>query len=141
MSFVDCPTTARSASWVQEHNPSREEQLAYAAARVRDVLLDAVAGAIERAGLKRSEVAAKLNTTRSAITRLLGSENPTVKSIGEVLWACGVEVSNVDLQPFGVQFVHHGGVEMVSGSTRAEPHPADSFVAKATGANPLALAA
>ena len=92
MKFLECPANAKEEVWLSEYLPNVADQRIYAQARLRDVLLDAVGMAIQKAGLKRSEIAEKLGTTRGAITRLLGSENPTVKSIADVFWACAASI-------------------------------------------------
>ncbi len=123
MRFVECPATHIKTNWVTDTSASIDEQKSYAAARVRDILFEAIAEAMERGNVKRADLAKRLGTTRSAITRLLDSENPTIKTIGEALWACDAELSDVELKTFGETFCRNEDIRttfVVSTSASAQ---------------------
>lgn len=57
---------------------------------------EAIASAIERGGMKRSEVAAELGKHKSFITQALSSgRNLTISSLASLLWAAGFRLDPV----------------------------------------------
>lgn len=61
---------------------------------------EAIAAAIERSGLTRSEVARKLGINRSFITRALSSGHGlTIRSLARISWAAGHRIDLAPLPP------------------------------------------
>lgn len=88
----------RQINWLAEHLPDAEQQRDYA----RDKCVEAVAAtlhrALEGANLNRVTLADKLGKSKSHVSRLLGgAHNMTLRTLGDVLWACDLEVVNFDL--------------------------------------------
>lgn len=89
-------------NWLDKELPDPNDQRRYVQERVVIAVTEAIAEAMEHAGLKRSDVAEKLGRTRSHISQLLsGRRNLTLRSLGDVLWACGVELDALQLSPLG----------------------------------------
>lgn len=91
-----------SVNWLQRELPDPEDQRKYAQERARIVVTEAVAGAMEHAGMRRVDVAEKLGMSKSQVTQLLsGRRNMTLRTLGDLLWSCGLELEDLQLGPLG----------------------------------------
>ncbi len=82
--------------WMARQLPPDTSLRGYCEDRAVSLVTRAVADAIDRSGLTRSDVARALGTTRSYVSQVLnGSTNMTVKTLGAVLWACGRQVNEL----------------------------------------------
>jgi transcriptional regulator with XRE-family HTH domain len=58
---------------------------------------------MEDAGLTQAQIATRLNKTPSYVSRVLnGAQNMTLHTLSDMLWACNVEVRDLDLTPLGI---------------------------------------
>ncbi len=99
----------RRIDWLARELSSPEDRRLYAQERCIVAVTEAVARAHRGAGLAQSEVARRIGRTKAHISRLLsGRRNMTLRSLADLLWACGLEVSDVRLEPVGVSVVPSG---------------------------------
>lgn len=134
MKRTPTPPGAVVNRWVTSALPNEADQRQYAGERAREVVAEAIAGAIRESGLSRAEIARRLGkSARSSITRMLGGQNLTLKSVGELLWACGLELQDIEVSDFGVTFEEprwpqwkrkRDGICLVQGSS----DPANQFL-------------
>jgi transcriptional regulator with XRE-family HTH domain len=90
-------------NWLATALPDLADQKEYAKERCIVAVTEAVGMAMERAKLTRSEVAERLGKHKSYVTRALnGAHNMTLRTLGEILWACDAEVRDLDLAKLGV---------------------------------------
>lgn len=118
------------AHWLLEFLPVEADQREYAREACMLSVTEVIADTMEREGLNRAQLADKLGFTKGHVSRLLtGDRNMTLGTLGELLWAAGVELSGINLAPFGVRFVPTPGVTKDDG-------PAETFTvaSDATGA-------
>jgi transcriptional regulator with XRE-family HTH domain len=89
--------------WIAEQFPDPEDQREYARERCRIVLTEAIGEAIEESGLSRSQIAEKLGVTKGYVSQVLsGSRNMTLRTLGDLMWACDRELQDVATRQFGV---------------------------------------
>jgi transcriptional regulator with XRE-family HTH domain len=92
--------------WLERQLTSPQEQREYAAESCIVAVTEAIATRMREAGLSRSEVAAKIGVTKGHVSQLLsGRRNMTLRSLAELLWACGLEVRDLALGSLGVSIV------------------------------------
>ncbi len=90
-------------NWIAEHFPDPEDQREYAREKCVEVIGSAVERAMDHAGLNRAALADKMGKTKGQLSRILsGAHNMTLRTLGDVLWACDVEVEDLTLKPLGV---------------------------------------
>lgn len=90
-------------NWLARHAPTTAEQRAYAQERCLAAGTEAIAQAMEIAGLNRAQLAERLGKSRGYVTRVLnGTHNMTLRTLGDMLWACDVEVRDLDVAQLGV---------------------------------------
>jgi transcriptional regulator with XRE-family HTH domain len=89
-------------NWLEKELPNPSDQRAYAQERAIVVITEAIAEAMESAGLRRVDIAERLEKTKGHISQVLsGRRNMTLRTLGDVLWACGLELEDVKLEPLG----------------------------------------
>lgn len=91
--------------WLQRELPDADAQREYAQQRVIVVITEAIAEAMERSGLTRADIATKLERTKGHISQVLsGRRNMTLRTLGDLLWACNLELESLGLVPLGQLF-------------------------------------
>src|SRR5258708_5139887 len=94
------PTTR--INWLARHLPNPNDQREYAQERCVVAVTEALHDAMEDAGLTQADVAEKLGRTRGYVSRVLnGAHNMTLYTLGDMLWACDVEMRDLNLMPLG----------------------------------------
>jgi transcriptional regulator with XRE-family HTH domain len=89
-------------NWLAQELPDPKDQRKYAQERVVIAVTEAIAAAMERASLKRSDIADRLGKTRSHISQLLsGRRNLTLRTLGDILWACDLELDDLKVSTLG----------------------------------------
>ena len=92
-----------SVNWLARELPDPSDQRQYAEERCIVAITETIAEAMERAGLNRTEVAERLGRTKGHISQLLsGKRNMTLRTLADILWACNLEVTGLDLGALGV---------------------------------------
>ena len=82
--------------------PNESERRDYARERCAIVLTEAIGDAMEAADINRSVLAERLGRHKSYVTRALSArQNITLKTLSDMLWACGMEIESVQLAPVG----------------------------------------
>jgi hypothetical protein len=95
-------------NWLERELPDPEDQRKYARERVVIAVTEAIADAMEKADLRRADVAAKLGKGKAQISQVLsGRRNMTLHTLGDVLWACGQELDDLVLSPLGAVDCSH----------------------------------
>lgn len=84
-------------NWLDQHLPDEEDQREYA----REKCVEAVAATLDHAmvwsDLNRSALAERLGKSKSQVSRMLsGVHNMTLRTLGDLLWACRLEVVDFD---------------------------------------------
>ena len=91
-----------SFNWLSSHLTTNEETRAFAS---DSLLLNAshlVVTAMEGADISRAQLAERIGKSRSYVSQVLsGSRNMTLKTLADLLWACGQEVAVMELQRLG----------------------------------------
>jgi transcriptional regulator with XRE-family HTH domain len=91
--------------WLSREFPDPKDQRQYAQERCIVAITEALGEALERANLNRAQLAEKLGVSKSHVSQLLGGRNLTLRTIGDVLWACKLEVQDLKIAPLGVAYV------------------------------------
>ena len=100
------PTDIDRVNWLKKILPSESEQRDYARERCAIVLTEAIGDAMEAAHINRSVLAERLGRHKSYVTRALSArQNITLKTLSDLLWACGMEIESVQLAPVGEALV------------------------------------
>jgi transcriptional regulator with XRE-family HTH domain len=87
---------------VRQHLKSVLETRLYAQDACMLAVTDALVRAIDAKGLTRATVAERIGRTPAFVSQVLnGTRNMTLKTIADILWACGLEVRDLELVPFG----------------------------------------
>jgi len=92
-------------NWLEREFPDPAEQREYAQERCIVAVTEALGAAMERANVNRAELAKRLGVTKGHISQLFGGRNLTLRSIADVLWACDLELHDLELSPLGVMMV------------------------------------
>ena len=96
------PTDIDRVNWLKKILPNESEQRDYARERCAIVLTEAIGDAMEAADINRSVLAERLGRHKSYVTRALSArQNITLKTLSDMLWACGMEIESVQLAPVG----------------------------------------
>lgn len=102
---TSCPGAAAElmrVEWLKEVLPAPEDQREYAREHTTIVLTEAIGEAMEAANLNRLALASKLGRHKSYVTRALSArQNITLKTLSDLLWACGMELASVEVAPLG----------------------------------------
>ena len=99
-------TSVDHVKWLGKILPNESEQRDYARERCAIVLTEAIGDAIEAADINRSVLAERLGRHKSYVTRALSArQNITLKTLSDLLWACGMEIESVQLAPVGEALV------------------------------------
>jgi antitoxin component HigA of HigAB toxin-antitoxin module len=99
-------TSVDHVRWLRKILPNESEQRDYARERCAIVLTEAIGDAMEAANLNRSVLAERLGRHKSYVTRALSArQNITLKTLSDLLWACGMEIESVQLAPVGEALV------------------------------------
>jgi transcriptional regulator with XRE-family HTH domain len=88
--------------WLDNHFPEPRQQKVYAEEACIVAASEAVAVAIEQSGLTRSEVAERIGASKQHVTNALSGRNLTLRTLADLLWACGLEVRGLELAELGV---------------------------------------
>lgn len=89
----------KNDGWIARHAMSPEARRHYEQERLIVGAMDAIAEAMEAAGMTKADLARKLGTSRAHITQLLsGSRNATLRTLADLAWACGSRVT-VSVEP------------------------------------------
>lgn len=87
---------------VKHHLRSEQEERLFAQDGCMLTVTDALVRAIEAAGLTRAQVAERIGRTPAFVSQVLnGSRNMTLKTAADILWACGLELRDVETAPIG----------------------------------------
>jgi antitoxin component HigA of HigAB toxin-antitoxin module len=99
-------TSVDHVRWLRKILPNESEQRDYARERCAIVLTEAIGDAMEAADINRSALAERLGRHKSYVTRALSArQNITLKTLSDLLWACGMEIESVQLAPVGEALV------------------------------------
>ncbi len=133
-SLVSAPKT-RKIEWLVSHLPDPKDQRDYARQKAVAAISSTIERAMKSANLNRVAVAEKLGWEKSQVSRALrGTHNMTIFTLGDLLWACDLEVENFDraVAPLGVVEVLIDDNEawaqtatMVYHPSRSPPFPMD----------------
>ena len=137
-----------SRNWLADLEGEAVDERAYGEDLAIVMGSQAIAKAMEIAGLSRAALAERLDCHKSFVTRVLsGPQNVTLTTLGSFLWACGFEIGNIELAPIGghgyvasattLEAAVSAGIDFDLGSLLI-PHCADEAVA---ASHNLALAA
>jgi len=89
--------------WLARHFPDPEDQREYARERCVVAVTEALGEAMENANLNQAALAEKLGKSPSHVSKILnGAHNMTLHTLGDMLWACDVELRDLDLTTLGV---------------------------------------
>ncbi len=91
--------------WLQRELPDPKDQREYAQERCIVAVTEALGEAMERAGVNRTQLAQALGVSKSHVSQLFAGRNLTLRTIGDVLWVCGLEVRDLELDKLGVAVV------------------------------------
>jgi transcriptional regulator with XRE-family HTH domain len=92
-------------SWIHTSLPAESDRREYARETARVVVTEAIAEAMDSAGITRSELARRLGVTKGYVSKLFAGQNLTLRSVGELLYACGFELRDIEVAQLGVVFV------------------------------------
>lgn len=92
-------------NWLSEHLRTPEEQRIYAQELAVLVASQTIVNAMESAQLSRVELAKRLGKTKGFVSQVLSGRNMTMRTLGDLLWACGKQVSEVLTVPVGQSIV------------------------------------
>lgn len=89
-------------NWLSEHLHDAEEQRLYAQEIAVLVGTQAVVDAMEAAHLSRAELAKRIGKSKGFVSQVLsGSRNMTLRTLGDLLWACDREMARMATIPLG----------------------------------------
>jgi transcriptional regulator with XRE-family HTH domain len=95
-SMVLAPKT-RQIEWLTSHLPDPKDQRDYARQKAVAAISSTIERAMKSANLNRVAIAEKLGWEKSQVSRALrGTHNMTIFTLGDLLWACDLEVENFD---------------------------------------------
>jgi hypothetical protein len=92
-------------NWLQHELPDPEDQRKYAEERCIVVATEALAEAVERSGVTHAEIARRLSVSPARVSHMLSQRNLTLRSVADLLWACGLEVEDIGVAKLGVSVV------------------------------------
>lgn len=91
-------------SWLDRELPDPADQREYARERAMVAVSESLHELLERNGITRTALAAKLNVSKSRVSHLLDESNLTLRTISDVLWACKLELKDMEVGPLGVSY-------------------------------------
>ena len=92
----------RTINWLDRHIPDPEDQRAFAKERCVLAVTEALHNAMEHSGINQAEVAERLGKSRGYVSRVLnGAHNMTLYTLGDILWACTMELRDLEVAPLG----------------------------------------
>ena len=89
-------------NWLARQLPDPSDQREYAQERCIVAVTEALGEAISNAGLSNTELARKLGVTPARVSHILSERNLTLKTVADVLWACGLEFEDMKAARLGV---------------------------------------
>lgn len=89
-------------NWLARELPDPNDQREYAQERCIVAVTEALAEAISNAGISNTELARRLGVTPARVSHILSERNLTLKSVADVLWACGLEFEDLKAAKLGV---------------------------------------
>ena len=112
-------------NWLNRHLPDPQDQREYAKERCVVSVTDAIHGALEVAGLSQVEVAERIGKSKSFVSRALnGGQNMTLHTLGDLLWACNVEVRGLETGALGeVEVAWQDAIAFYEGGHGTGPSP------------------
>lgn len=91
-----------NVGWLSKELPDPADQREYARERVIVVVTEAIATAMEQANMRRADLAEVLGKTKGHVSQVLsGRRNMTLNTLGDILWACGQELEDLETIPLG----------------------------------------
>ncbi len=88
--------------WMAQQLPPGASLRRYAEARAISLLTRSIQDAIQEAGLSRAEVARVLGMKPTYVSRVLnGYSNMTMRTLGALFWACGLQVTRLQTDVLG----------------------------------------
>lgn len=94
--------TVHCFNWLSNHLTSEKEVRMYTSDALLLNASHAVITAMEIAGLNRAQLSQKIGKSKSFVSQVLsGNRNVTLKTLADLLWACGKEVGTFELQRLG----------------------------------------
>jgi transcriptional regulator with XRE-family HTH domain len=103
-----------SVNWLERELPDPNDQRAYARERAYVAVSEAIGEHLEHANLSRTDLAAKLGVSKGWISRAVRGQNLTLRSIADILWACGMELEDLKAAKLGVSIVDEPIADLVA---------------------------
>jgi transcriptional regulator with XRE-family HTH domain len=97
--------SVEEVNWLDREFPDPADQRQYAQERCIVAVTEALGAAMEKANINRAELAQRLGVTKGHVSQLFSGRNLTLRSIADVLWACNLEVHDLQLAPLGIMMV------------------------------------
>lgn len=80
--------------WVERQEANDESRRLYERERLSAWVLEEIAGLMENKQISKADLARKLEVSRAHMTQLFsGRKNPTLATIADLAWACGLRAS------------------------------------------------
>lgn len=92
-------------NWLNEHLRTPTERRMYAQELAVLLASQAIVDAMESAHLNRAELAARIGKTKGFVSQVLSGRNMTMRTLGDLLWACDKQVSEIMTVPMGQSIV------------------------------------
>lgn len=87
---------------ILEHLHSSEEERFYAQDAAMLVATDALLSAMKAAKINQADLAERIGKSRSHVSQVLnGRRNMTLATLADILWACRVELRDLNVRPLG----------------------------------------
>lgn len=144
------PVVARQTvevNWLDRELPNPDDQRKYAEERCRIAVTEHIAEVMAERGISRSEMAKRLAVTKGRVSAMFADTNLTLRTVGNLLWACQMEVQDLVVGPLGTSFVSpdvaEDYVRSQSSTARVEnvANETGTFSASVTAANDSAALA
>ncbi len=94
-------------NWLNEHLRTADERRIYAQELAVLIASQTVVDAMEAAHLSRAELAGRIGKTKGYVSQVLGGRNMTMRTFGDLLWACDRQIAEVLAVPLGESTVSH----------------------------------
>jgi transcriptional regulator with XRE-family HTH domain len=88
-------------NWLNEHLRTPNERRIYAQELAVLVATQTIVDAMEAAQLSRAELANRIGKSKGFVSQVLSGRNMTMRTFGDLLWACDRQVSEVLAVPMG----------------------------------------
>lgn len=92
-------------NWLNEHLRTPAERRMYAQELAVLLASQTIVDAMESAHLNRAELAARIGKTKGFVSQVLSGRNMTMRTLGDLLWACDKQVSEIMTVPMGQSIV------------------------------------